>query len=130
MIHLRLPFPVSVNAMYANNLKSGKGRRKSARYMTWARAAGWDICNQKQQPIRGWYNIRILLTESDNRRRDPGNFEKGVSDLLVNHGLVEDDSLCVDMNISRQKGLQARCDVIVTPSNGMPEEHATKTQGQ
>lgn len=117
MIVLRLPFPVSVNHLYRNKLK---GRAKSQRYRTWANAAGWDIKDQKPKPLKGWYNLSIILTEKDNRRKDPGNFEKCVSDLLVEHGLVEDDSFCVSLSITRQKGMDNYCDVIVTPSNGIP----------
>lgn len=115
----RLPFPVSVNAMYANKKR---GRIKSERYMTWANAAGWELKAQKQEPVHGWYTLTLCLYEDDNRKRDPGNHEKCVSDLLVAHGLIDDDSLCVDQHIHRYKSKDKRCMVIVRPSNGIPSE--------
>jgi Holliday junction resolvase RusA-like endonuclease len=117
MIILTLPFPISVNAMYANRLK---GRRKSDRYATWANAAGWDVKKQNQTPIRGYYHLTLSLFEDDNRRRDPGNFEKCVSDLLVNHNLIDDDSKCVSMTIERFQASKKYCQVQVKPSNGIP----------
>ena len=118
MIVLRLPFPISVNALYKNKLK---GRAKSERYRTWANAVGWDIKAQKQTPISGWYSLTVILSENDNRRRDPDNFVKCVSDALTEHGLIEDDSLCVSLNVQRQKSDKKYCDVIVQASNGIPQ---------
>ena len=125
MIILTLPFPVSVNAMYANK---ARGRTKSERYMTWARAAGWELQAQRQKPIHGWYTLTLFLYEADNRRRDPGNMEKAVSDLLVTHGLIDDDSYCVDQHVHRIKSDRKRCEVIVRPSNGIPTETHPKLQ--
>ena len=119
MIILTLPFPVSVNEMYRNKLK---GRAKSERYMIWARAAGWELKAQRQKPIHGSYTMTLCLYEADNRRRDPDNFVKGVSDLLVTHGLIDDDHLCSSMHIDRFKADKQRCEVIVRPSNGIPSE--------
>jgi len=120
MIVLTLPYPISVNAMYRNRLK---GRAKSERYRTWLNAVGWEIKAQRQQPIKGSYTLRITLYEADNRRRDPGNMEKCISDALVEAGLIEDDSLCVSMEIARCKTAgKARCGVVVFPSNGIPVE--------
>lgn len=117
MIVLTLPFPISVNAMYRNKLKS---RAKSERYMTWARAAGWQLQAQRQKPIKGWYALTLTLYEADNKRRDADNFVKAVSDLLVTHGLIEDDSFCSSLMIERFKADKAKCDVIVRQSNGIP----------
>lgn len=91
---INLPFPVSVNAMYRNLTIKGKPRRaKSERYRIWEQAAGWDIAQQKPVPVKGPYQITLILTRPDGRRRDAFNLEKGVSDLLVKHGIIEDDAL-------------------------------------
>lgn len=121
MILLSLPFPVSVNAMYKN---IRKGRAKTKRYMTWANSAGWSIKEQKPDPIKGFYSLTLILNEKDNRRRDPDNFVKSVSDLLVTHQLIEDDSLCSSLTVERFKASQASCEVIVRPSNGIAERAA------
>ena len=121
MILLTLPFPVSVNAMYKN---IRKGRAKSQRYMTWARSAGWSIKEQKPEPIKGWYTLTLVLHEKDKRRRDPDNFVKAVSDLLVTHNLIDDDCMCADLQVHRQYSDEAKVEVIVRPSNGIVDRRA------
>ena len=97
MICIKLPFPVSSNNLYAN--RKG-GRYKTKRYETWLNAAGWDIKEQKPKRLEGPYQITLLLDNSrrfnkDGTRKkiDASNFIKAPSDLLVAHGIIEDDSL-------------------------------------
>lgn len=89
MIVIQLPFPVSVNAMFAD----GKTRRhKSQRYAEWILEAGYALNRQKPKPIKGPIKILYEFQEGrDNRRRDAFNLEKGVTDLLVSHGVIEAD---------------------------------------
>jgi len=84
-----LPFPISVNAMFSD----GKTRRhKSQRYCDWLLEAGYALNRQSPKPVRGPVKILYELQEGhDNRRRDAFNFEKGVTDLLVSHGVIEAD---------------------------------------
>jgi Holliday junction resolvase RusA-like endonuclease len=84
-----LPFPISVNAMWAD----GKTRRiKSKRYEDWIEEAGWELKQQRVIPVRGQVRVHYELQEGrDNKRRDAFNFEKGISDLLVDHGIIEAD---------------------------------------
>ena len=90
MIVLELPFPVSVNAMFAD----GKTRRhKSQRYCDWLLEAGYQLNRQKPPTIKGPYHIHYAFQEGqDRRQRDAFNLEKGCTDLLVKHGVVEGDS--------------------------------------
>lgn len=87
---LTLPFPVSVNAMFAD----GKTRRhKSQRYCDWLLEAGYTLNAQKPPKIIGPYHITYAFQEGQDRReRDAFNLEKGVTDLLVKHGVVQGDS--------------------------------------
>jgi crossover junction endodeoxyribonuclease RusA len=89
-VTLTLPFPISVNAMFAD----GKIRRhKSQRYCDWLLEAGYALNRQKPDPIKGQFKITYELQEGhDKRERDAFNFEKGISDLLVAHGIIEGDS--------------------------------------
>ena len=89
-VTLTLPFPISVNAMFAD----GKTRRhKSQRYCDWLLEAGYALNRQKPLPIKGQFKITYELQEGqDKRERDAFNFEKGVTDLLVSHGVIEGDS--------------------------------------
>ena len=97
MIKISLPRPPSVNALYAN--VPGKGRVKSARYRTWLNAAGWEIKAQKPGKVKGDYRLWLYCQRPDRRRRDLGNLEKPISDLLVAHGVVSDDSACVELHV-------------------------------
>jgi len=95
---ITLPFPVSVNAMYANR-KNG-GRQKSKRYLTWANAAGWELKSQSPISIKGRVNLDVVFQRKDRRRRDISNLIKSVEDLLVDHGIIEDDSLVDELRLS------------------------------
>ncbi len=90
MIVLHLPFPISVNAMFAD----GKTRRhKSQRYADWVLEAGYALNLQRPPQIKGQYHITYAFQEGQDRReRDAFNLEKGCTDLLVKHGVVEGDS--------------------------------------
>lgn len=89
MTVITLPFPVSVNAMFAD----GKTRRhKSQRYADWIAEASWRLKAQRPMPVRGPVKITYEFQEGrDNRRRDAFNLEKGVTDLLVEFGVIEAD---------------------------------------
>lgn len=89
MTVIDLPFPISVNAMFAD----GKTRRhKSQRYADWLIEAGYALNRQHPEPVKGPVKILYEFQEGrDNRRRDAFNLEKGVTDLLVSHGVIEAD---------------------------------------
>jgi Holliday junction resolvase RusA-like endonuclease len=86
---LTLPFPISVNALYVN---SSRGRQDSQRYATWKLEAGWELQRQRPAPVKGPVELLYEVQDGkDNRRRDLCNLEKGVTDLLVTHGVIEAD---------------------------------------
>lgn len=114
MIRLTLPFPPSANNAYFN---ARKGRVKTPRYREWAEEAGWEIRRQKPSRVLGHYVLTIDFVENDKIRRDIANFEKCISDLLVEHGLVDDDSMCVKMHLSRSRGGRKQCVVMVEASS-------------
>jgi Holliday junction resolvase RusA-like endonuclease len=86
---ITLPFPISVNAMFAD----GKTRRhKSQRYADWLAEAGYALKSQRPQTVLGPVTLLYEVQEGkDNRRRDIGNLEKGCTDLLVYYGIIEAD---------------------------------------
>ena len=88
---ISLPFPPPLNNLFAN--VAGKGRVKSDRYRQWANAAGWEIQSVRPKAIPGPVAITILLGKPDRRRRDLDGMAKAVCDLLVDHRVIEDDSL-------------------------------------
>lgn len=54
---------------------------------------------QKIKSIKGHYALKIILNPPDKRLRDLGNYDKGLSDFLQTHGIVENDHLCQDLHI-------------------------------
>jgi len=95
MITLTLPPPPSANNLFANK---ARGRYRTKRYMTWRRAAGWCLKQQKQRPIQGPVDVVIMLAASlrvckNGRPKnvDLDNRAKAVLDLLVTHGLIDGD---------------------------------------
>jgi crossover junction endodeoxyribonuclease RusA len=115
MIRLSLPYPVSVNAMYAN--AAGRGRVKTERYKTWINAAGWALVAARPVKVAGPYTLEITLFQSDKRKRDIDNVVKPISDLLVEHQLVEDDSLCTRLVVQRIPSDTQWAEVTVRPTD-------------
>lgn len=85
-----------VNNLYANI--PGKGRVKSKRYREWERAAGWDM-NGKGH-ISGPFTLDLTVCESKRRKgTDLDGKIKATLDLIVKHGIVDDDSLVQAMTV-------------------------------
>lgn len=87
---LMLPFPPSTN-----NLFAGKARRFTSKaYKAWQAEADHALLQQTPLPR---FADRVVMTltfgRPDKRRRDLGNLEKAISDQLVKHGILADDSL-------------------------------------
>jgi Holliday junction resolvase RusA-like endonuclease len=51
------------------------------------------------QSIKGKYDLLIEAVRPDKRRRDIGNLEKAVSDILQAAKIIEDDYLCQDLHM-------------------------------
>jgi len=98
MTTFTLPFPVSVNGLFA----SGKTRRfKSQKYCDWLLEAGWTLAQQKPPKFKGPVEIQYVLQEKNDRiRRDLMNFEKATTDLLVSHGIIEGDDVRIVREIT------------------------------
>ena len=76
--------------MYFNSKGKGRGRRKTPEYKEWLELAGHQLNTQHPRKFNGRVNISIDLDER--RRGDADNRFKPVSDLLVQHGVIGDDS--------------------------------------
>lgn len=88
---ITLPFPPSLNNLFANVAK--RGRVRSERYRQWANAAGWELKSAKPQKVSGPVALTILLGKPDRRKRDLDGLSKAPIDLLVEYQVIEDDSL-------------------------------------
>ena len=88
-VELRLPVPVSVNAIHSP--RKGGGLRLSDAYSAWIEAAGWRLLQQRPGRIVGRYQITLAVPEES--RADLDNLIKATSDLLQLHGVVRNDRM-------------------------------------
>ena len=90
---LMLPFPPSVNGLFA-----GKARRyKSARDKAWEEDAWRALVKQGIPALEPIYTAPVSVTlaygRPDRRTRDLDNYSKSVLDMLVTAKALADDSL-------------------------------------
>lgn len=91
-VRLELPRPPSANNLYRN--VPGKGRVRSNEYKRWQQQAGWVLQAARPGALQGAVMVHYLVPDPrDRRRRDIDNLAKPLTDLLVKHGVIEDDSL-------------------------------------
>jgi crossover junction endodeoxyribonuclease RusA len=85
----------------------------------------WQLAGQaKGQKIIGAYKLTILAVRPDKRRRDLGNLEKAVSDILVSQNIIEDDSLCEWLEV-RWVDSGPQCKIILETIGDAPDENET-----
>lgn len=97
MIRLNLEYPPSVNQLW--RAVPGRGVIKSKVYREWLEKNLWIIRGQTRDKIEGKFTIEFQATRPDKRRRDIDNLIKPLMDVIVQAGLVEDDSLCEMLSI-------------------------------
>jgi len=84
--------PPSINALWK---RTRSGMRRSDAYVAWLALAAMETRQQKPGCIVGPYCLSVQLARPDKRKRDLDNFSfKAINDLLVQQGVVADDSLC------------------------------------
>ena len=111
-VRLSLPYPPAANNLFANGKK---GRYTTDAYTAWKALAGTRIKDSHRAGF-GPYSLHIALRRPDGRRRDLGNLEKAISDLLVAHGIIKDDCLAERITLQWDAGLTEECVVIVSPA--------------
>ena len=98
MVSFQLPFPPSVNSLWFN---TKNGRARSASYDQWRQDAGWELKRQHPLKLKGPVSLNYVFQNAkDNRKRDLGNLEKALSDLLVEHQIIEADDHTIVRRIS------------------------------
>lgn len=109
-----LPLPPSANNMFVN---LRRGRRKSQRYIDWEYMAGYALNTLKpKHTIMG--RVRVTYTFGEKGCRadsDLGNLEKAVSDLLVKHRVIQDDSKPYVRKIVLQWGDGDTLSILIEP---------------
>jgi crossover junction endodeoxyribonuclease RusA len=119
MIKLNLEYPPSVNQLW--RAVPGRGVIKSKVYRIWLEKNLWIIRGQTSNKILGKFTIEFEATRPDKRRRDIDNLIKPLMDVIVQAGLVEDDSLCEMLSIKWTEngtGISAT----ILPLSGTQEE--------
>jgi Holliday junction resolvase RusA-like endonuclease len=112
-IIITMSSPPSLNKLWSS---TGKGRVRSTEYRAWAAAAGWEVKRQiiGMPPIACRYDMTIQVPIS---RRDTGNYEKAIGDLLESVGVVTNDG-----NVHRlavEPMARTDCAVCITPLPAM-----------
>lgn len=86
---INLPFPPSVNGLYAN--MHNVGRVKTEPYKEWLNEAGWALKIQRVAGFNGPVTISYTFGKKKGRY-DLSNFLKPIDDLLVAHAVIADDN--------------------------------------
>lgn len=89
-----IPMPPSVNGLF---VQVGDRRVKTKPYKAWRDEAGWMIASQGRRQMKGEVAVLIDVRKPDKRRRDIDNCVKAVLDLLVENGVIEEDSMVMDI---------------------------------
>ncbi len=89
-----LPFPPTVNQLYRNPPRPHMKRPKTKQYLSWIKEAGVELAMQRIKPIRGPVRIVYELQDDASGKNvlwDYANREKALTDLLVEHRIIEAD---------------------------------------
>lgn len=89
-VRIVLPWPPSLNNMFLN--VKGRGRVRSENYRKWAQDAGWLLLSQHPYKFKDPVRVRVELNPPNARAFDLDNRNKALLDLLVEHGVIVDDS--------------------------------------
>lgn len=111
-ITLTFTFPPSANAIWRN---FGGRTIKSAAYRAWLDLNKDLAIGQRFKPIDGPYVLTLLAHAPDRRKRDLGNLEKPVSDLLQQIGAVTDDCNAKEIRLAWVEGPGSGVTVTVEP---------------
>lgn len=108
-VALELPRPISVNALWRAS-KTG-GVYASPAYKAWKTEAGYRIAAQRVGGVRGPYAITIKVAAK--WRGDLGNAEKALSDVLQEHGVIENDKFAERIVIERSEATEGMTVMVV-----------------
>jgi len=102
---ITLPFlPPSCNRIYYSDFKS-RTRHKTSDYRRFQKDCA-PFIPQTVKPLTGAIRVEYNFYFPDHRKRDVANFEKAMTDTLVEYGIIEDYSMIVRMVLEKyyQKG--------------------------
>lgn len=87
MAIVRLPLCPSTNGLFVN---AGKRRILSKPYKAWRTEAGYALNLHRIQPF-GKLKIELEISVCEAMQGDASNRIKAVEDLIVDHGIIDDD---------------------------------------
>lgn len=126
MISIQLPLPPSTNRLWR---RAGARIIKSKEYSAWITEAGWRLKEQRPGSIRGPVELSYRMSYRIGKtRRDLGNLEKAATDLLVLHGVIEDDGPSIVRRINL--ALDASVDGCVVTVRPHAEKRASAIVGE
>lgn len=101
LLKIRLPErPPPLSACYTD--PAGRsGRVKTKRYRDWEKMCAPVLRRvvDREGMIEGKVRVEYRFERPDARKRDLGNLEKAMSDVLVKFGVIGDDSNIVDLRL-------------------------------
>lgn len=96
-----------------------RARAISQKYEDWRQEAGHLLNRQNPPAIQGPVKLSYAFQDGrDKRKRDCGNYEKGVTDLLVSHGVIQADDNTIVRGINLEwdynvKGVQITIETVI-----------------
>lgn len=129
-----LPAPPSVNELFFNRGGAGRvGRGVTKEYRQWRLASGHTMMAQRLRPVTGPVSIEVVIDRSC--RNDLDNCLKAISDLLVEHRIIDGDGYKIVQRITiafgavpNLLGVRMGCRVEIRPYDG--DAAATGNPGQ
>lgn len=92
----------------------------SVEYLAWHREASNQLKNQNVVPLNGTFGITCVFYMPDNRKTDLSNKFESVADLLVDTGIVPDDSwqymYQVNLSVAGIDKANPRVEICITPN--------------
>lgn len=111
---LVLPSPPSANALFRHALGRSAPVMTKA-YTDWRGHAGWRLRAQRPAPVLGAVIINISV-ERQSLSADIDNRIKPLLDLLVEHGVIQDDRYVTSVVASWHPGRNAEAHVAIMPA--------------
>jgi crossover junction endodeoxyribonuclease RusA len=111
-VTVELPMPISTNRLWVPIRRgSSVSVVKSKDYLAWISEAGYKLNSQRPGMVVGHFALHLWVGHN---RLDLDNAVKATLDLLQNHGIVENDRLCVSLRVKREDSDGMRAMVVAT----------------
>lgn len=130
---LVLPTPPSVNQMFRNVRRKpgekGAGRVATRVYIDWQGHAGWRLREQRPEPVHGPVLV-VVNIERTSDLADVDNRIKATLDLLVKHGVIDDDRFVSGLAIAWSPPRDATMRVAIMPAAALPLQFQLAPDGR